>query len=235
MTRALLLLAALGFMTAPSHGLVQQAIEKGQGTWVITSVEGEGLPAGVHVALVLNGDKYQGLKQGKIDERGTIKVDSTAKPMTIDFVIAEGTHAGKTQLGLVEITDDRMTLVLGEPGAAARPTALTQSPLGLTKLRPIAKELEGSWEGAITTSSGQTLRCIFKLANGPDGLGTGTMISVDQGGQAPIVAVVQIGSRLKLIVPAIKGTYDGELKAGQLTGTWSQGRATTPLLLKKSM
>lgn len=236
MTRALSLLAALCFfMTAPSHGGVQPAIEKLQGTWVITSVEGEGLPAGVHVALVLNGDQYQGLKQGKVDERGTIKVDSTAKPMTIDFVITEGTHAGKTQLGLVEITADRMTLVVGEPGATARPTAMTQSPLGLTKLRPIAKELDGSWEGGITTSSGQTLRCIFKLSNGPDGLGTGTMISVDQGGQAPIVAVVQIGSRLKLIVPAIKGTYDGELKAGQLTGTWSQGRATTPLVLKKSM
>lgn len=235
MTRAVSLLAALCLTTVPSHDNARQGLEKLQGTWVITSVEGEGLPAGVHVALVFTGDKYQGLKQGKVDERGTIKVDSTARPMTIDLVITEGIHAGKTQLGLVEITDDRMTLVLGEPGGTARPTGMSQSPLGLTKLRPIAKELEGSWEGAITTPSSQTLRCIFKLSNGPDGLGTGTMISVDQAGQAPIVAVVQIGSRLKLIVAAIKGTYDGELKDSQLMGTWSQGRATTPLVLKKSM
>jgi uncharacterized protein (TIGR03067 family) len=189
----------------------------------------------VHVGLSLSGDKYQGFKQGKVDERGTIKVDAKATPMTIDFVLTEGIHAGKTQLGLVAIAGDTMTLVLAEPGATVRPTAMTQSPLGLTKLRPIAKEIQGSWEGAIHTSSGQTLRCIMKLSTGSDGLGTGTMISVDQGGEAPIVAVVQIGSRLKLIVPAIKGTYDGELKDGHLTGTWSQGRATTPLVLKKRL
>lgn len=235
MTRAFLLLAVLLFVSAPSQGDVQKTLERFQGTWVITSVEGEGIPAGVHVALTLSGDKYQGFKQGKVDERGSIKVDAAAKPMTIDFAIVEGIHAGKTQLGLVEIGGDTMTLVLAEPGAAVRPTAMSQSPLGLTKLRPIAKELQGSWEGAIQTSSGQTLRTILKLSNGSDGLGTGTMISVDQGGEAPVVAVVQIGSRLKLIVPAIKGTYDGELKDGQLTGTWSQGRATTPLVLKKSM
>ena len=230
-----MLFVTLLLLTGLPQGDVPKPLAGLQGTWVVTSVEGEGLPAGVHVALVLTGDKYQGLKQGKIDERGTIKVDPAAKPMTIDFVITEGTHAGKTQLGLVEIADDRMTLVLGEPGAAARPTSMSQSPLGLTKLRPIAKDLEGSWEGAITTPSGQTLRCMFKISNGPDGLGAGTMVSVDQGGEAPIAAVVQIGSRLKLIVPAIRGTYDGELKAGQLTGTWSQGRATTPLVLKKTL
>jgi uncharacterized protein (TIGR03067 family) len=214
---------------------IPKALAPFQGTWVVTSVEGEGLPAGVHVGMVLAGDDYQGLKQGKVDERGTIRVESTPKPMTIDFVLTEGIHAGKTQLGLVEITDDRMTLVLAEPGATARPKAMTQSPLGLTKLRPVGKELEGAWEGAIQTSSGQTLRCVIKIANGADGLGTGTLTSVDQGGAAPIVAVVQIGGRIKLIVPAIKGTYDGELKDGQLVGTWSQGRNTTPLVLKRQM
>jgi hypothetical protein len=42
-----------------------------------------------------------------------------------------------------------------------------------------------------------------------------------------------MGGRIKLIVPAIKATYDGALKDGQLAGTWSQGRNTTPLVLRK--
>ena len=64
----------------------------------------------------------------------------------------------------------------------------------------------------------------------------GTLASLDQGtgAEAAIVAVVQIKSRIALIVPALRGTYNGELKDGQLTGTWSQGRATVPLVLKKT-
>jgi uncharacterized protein (TIGR03067 family) len=235
MTRVASLLVALFFVAGSPQGDVPKSLAPFQGAWVLTSVEGEGLPAGVHVGLTFRGEKYEGVKQGKVDERGSIKVDLAARPMTIDLVITEGIHAGKTQLGLVEVTGDRMTLVLAEPGATVRPTAMTQSPLGLTKLRPVGKELEGSWEGTIQTSSGQTLRLVIKLSNGADGLGAGTLTSVDQGGQAPIAAVVHIGSRIKLIVPGVKGTYDGELKDGQLNGTWSQGRNSTPLVLKKSV
>ena len=205
-----------------------------QGTWVLTSVEGEGLPSGVHVGLVFNGDRYHGLRNATIDERGTIKLDIAAKPMAIDLVISEGKYTGKTQLGLVDIAGDSMTLVLAEPGATVRPTALSQSPLGLTKLRPLPKSLEGTWEGAID-ANGKALRVVVTLSSGSDGLGTGTLASLDQGtgAGAPIVAVVQIGSRIKLIVPSLRGTFDGELKDGQLTGIWSQGRVTTPLVLAR--
>jgi hypothetical protein len=60
------------------------------------------------------------------------------------------------------------------------------------------------------------------------------MVSVDQGGvELPIVAVVQTGSHLKLVVQAIAGTYEGDLKDGQLTGTWMQGLGTLPLVFKR--
>jgi uncharacterized protein (TIGR03067 family) len=205
-----------------------------QGSWVLTSLEGEGLPAGIHVGLGFSGDTYQGLRSGKIDERGTIKIDAAASPMAIDLVITEGKYAGKTQLGLVDVAGDAMTLVLAEPGATVRPTGLSQSPLGLTRLRPIPKELEGIWEGALD-ANGKALRVLVKLSSGVDGFGTGTLASLDQGtgAESPIVAVVQIKSRITLIVPGLRGTYDGQLKDGQLTGTWSQGRVTLPLILKR--
>lgn len=233
---AVVLAMLLGLVSfgASGPGELQDGLERFQGAWVLTSVEGEGLPSGVHVGLVFDGDKYQGLRIGKIDERGTIKLNIAAKPMAIDLVIIEGKYAGKTQLGLVNIAGDSMTLVLAEPGAPARPTALSQSPLGLTRLRPIPKALEGTWESAMD-ANGKALRVVVKLSTGSDGLGTGTLASLDQGtaAEAPIVAVVQIGSRITLIVPSLRGTYDGELKEGQLTGIWSQGRVSVQLALNR--
>ena len=89
----------------------------------------------------------------------------------------------------------------------------------LPKSTPITKDLEGSWEGSLDVN-GKTLRLLLKLSNRPDGGATGTLVSVDQGGaEAPVAAVVQTGSHLKVLIPAIIGTYEGDLKGGQLTGT----------------
>ena len=103
----------------------------------------------------------------------------------------------------------------------------------LPKSTPITKDLEGSWEGSLD-ANGTILRLIVKLSNGPDGVAKGTMVSLDQGGaELPIAAVVQTGSHLKLLVQAIAGTYEGDLKDGQLTGTWTQGPGTLPLVFKR--
>jgi hypothetical protein len=78
------------------------------------------------------------------------------------------------------------------------------------------------------------LRLGLKISS-QDGAGTGTLTSIDQGGvEIPIAAVVQNGMQLKLLLPAIAGSYEGELKEGQLTGTWSQGPGTFPLVFKRT-
>jgi hypothetical protein len=98
---------------------------------------------------------------------------------------------------------------------------------------PVTSDLVGSWEGTLTVN-GTSLRLIVKLANKPGGPGGGTLVSVDQGGvEIPIAAVVQSGTRLKLLVPDIAGAFDGELKEGMLTGRWTQGPGDWPLVLKK--
>jgi hypothetical protein len=103
----------------------------------------------------------------------------------------------------------------------------------LPKSTPITKDLEGSWEGSLD-ANGTILRLLLKLSNGPDGVARGTMTSVDQGGvELPAAAVVQTGSHLKVVVQAIAGTYEGDFKDGQLTGTWRQGPGTLPLVFKR--
>jgi len=127
MTQLCMVVVAL----AVSTGVYAQAGAKGaaaakaaaaalQGTWILTTVNGE--PLSEELALTIAGDKYHQTVGGTVNERGTIKIDTTKKPMTIDLVIAEGSDAGKTQLGIIEVTGDTIRGNLDRPGAAQRPT-----------------------------------------------------------------------------------------------------------------
>ena len=75
----------------------------------------------------------------------------------------------------------------------------------------------------------------MKLSNQPDGTAAGMLISLDQNGvDIPIVAVVQTNSHLTLHVPSVVGRYEGDFKERELTGTWTQGPKTWPLVFKRS-
>ena len=205
-----------------------------QGTWALTQITGKVIPTGLYVSLVITGDQYYAAQNGKVDERGTIKVDATKTPWLIDFAIAEGTHAGKIQVGLTQVSGDTLTMALGEPGSTTRPANVDQS-LVLSRIKPLPAELAGAWEGMLVTSTGQQLALVFKLTNGADGLATGTLVSVDQGAkEGPITGVLVTGSKVKLIIPAVRGAYEGELKDHRLTGTWSQGAGALPLVLTRA-
>ena len=109
----------------------------------------------------------------------------------------------------------------GEPRIEAAPKS--------TKL---TGDFEGSWEGTLAVGANQ-LRLIVKLANEGDAA-RGTMVSVDQGGgEIPITQITQAGSKLTLVVGPISGRYEGELKAGQIEGTWTQGPQSFPLVFRR--
>ena len=93
------------------------------------------------------------------------------------------------------------------------------------KSTAITKDLAGSWDGTLDIN-GTILRLILKLATQPDGIATGALVSVDQGGiEVPIAAVVQKGMHISLSLPTIAGTYEGDLADGVLKGTWTQDQA----------
>jgi hypothetical protein len=101
------------------------------------------------------------------------------------------------------------------------------------KNAPLGKDFEGTWEGALEVN-GVTLHLVMKLSN-QDGGAKGTLISIDQGGvEIPIDTIVQTAAHLKLAVPRIGGAYEGDLKDGQITGTWTQGPISAPLNLKRA-
>ena len=81
---------------------------------------------------------------------------------------------------------------------------------------------------------GDGLRLVAKLAN-QAGSGVGTIVSLDQGGvEIPVTTISQEGSHLHLLVSAIRASYDGDLKDGQIDGTWAQGDQRFPLVFKRT-
>lgn len=101
-----------------------------------------------------------------------------------------------------------------------------------TKSTEITKDLEGSWEGALDVQ-GNVLRLVLKLANHPGGA-TGVLVSVDQGGaEIPITSITQTESHLAFAISLINASYAGDLKDGQIVGTWTQGPGSWPLVFKR--
>lgn len=114
---ALLLLFQTAQTTPPADA-AKKALDQIQGSWQAVSLNGQNLPNGVEMILSFSGDKYENWVNGALDERGTVKIDPSTKPASIDFVIIQGDDAGKTQLGLVEVNGDSLILSFAMPGNA---------------------------------------------------------------------------------------------------------------------
>jgi hypothetical protein len=100
------------------------------------------------------------------------------------------------------------------------------------KSTEITKDLEGTWEGSLQVQ-GTVLRLIVKLTNNAGGA-TGMLVSVDQGGaEIPISSITQTLSHLAFSITLVSASYAGDLKDGQIVGTWTQGPASFPLVFKR--
>src|SRR3954470_7685254 len=91
-------------------------------------------------------------------------------------------------------------------------------------------DIAGDWKGTLKTP-GPELRLVLHVQKAEGEQWKATLDSVDQGSNGIPVAQVSLeGSRLKLDVAAVKGTYDGEVSADgtTITGKWQQGGADLP-------
>lgn len=88
--------------------------------------------------------------------------------------------------------------------------------------------LAGTWTGVLGAGA-QQLR--LRLEIGPDG--DAKLFSLDQGGAA-IPARLESGSpdRVRIVVPAVSGRFEGKLSGDRLEGVWSQG-SPLPLTFRR--
>ncbi len=82
------------------------------------------------------------------------------------------------------------------------------------KSAPIAKELEGTWNGTLDVN-GVPMRLVVKMANQPDGTASGTVISQDGSGVEIAIGIVQQASNVTIDVPSVGASYVGSPQRGR--------------------
>jgi hypothetical protein len=103
------------------------------------------------------------------------------------------------------------------------------------KSAPIAKELEGTWNGAIDLG-GKAMRLTLTMANQPDGAASGTVVSPDGSGIEIPIGITQKAATVTIDVPSVGASFSGLLDTAkaELTGTWTQGSTALPLTLRRA-
>jgi len=145
-----------------------------------------------------------------------------------DSPVFEGRISGQTISGSVSGGGESTAFQLKRTGDAS-----LQPPRPST---PLSKEFEGTWEGLLGAGDRQ-LHLILKLAAASGGTGAGSLATAGAASpDIPITTVTQKENRLDFEVRAIGGSYSGTLdqSRGQISGNWTQGGATVPLVFQRA-
>jgi len=216
------------------RGLAFQAQATGAGHWTGT-IKGPEIAIEVDLASKAAGAWHGTITIPSQGTKGLPLAEVAVKGTAVKFAIP-GTPGDARYAGTLSADGKTITGDFSQGGANL---ALTLTWTGEPKFEvpqkstPITKDLEGTWEGPLDVN-GKILHLVLKLANGSTGA-TAVLISVDQNNsEIPVSTVTQQGSRLKLLVSTISGSYDGELKGGELVGTWVQGPLSLPLVFKRA-
>jgi uncharacterized protein (TIGR03067 family) len=151
---------------------MKSAVDALQGTWNIVSIEVEGRkypPAGAQI--VICGERFVSLNMGAEFE-GTIRLDESATPHTVDLLYDKGPHAGNASLGIYELNGEEWKLCLGLAGMK-RPTEFASKPGAGHALEILRRqagstaetsddatptELEGKWQMTSCIQDGQPMK-----------------------------------------------------------------------------
>lgn len=105
----------------PAAGLSKLMTDM-QGAWVFTTTNGNDMTGQPEVVITITDNKYVQTINGDVVERGTFKIDETKKPMQVDLMISEGQDAGKTQIGVFELSGGIVKVKVANAGETTRPT-----------------------------------------------------------------------------------------------------------------
>jgi uncharacterized protein (TIGR03067 family) len=98
----------------------KKELKKFEGTWQFTSIEIDGQkPPEDEVKkhkVIIEGEKYTLKIDDNVVNQGTIKVDPTKKPKTIDITTMEGGNPAQVMLGIYEEKGDEHKVCYAMPG-----------------------------------------------------------------------------------------------------------------------
>jgi len=154
----------------------------------------------------------------------------------VQFVIASG--SGSQEYNGVLMSDGRTISGAFNVNGISAPVDFARTgdaTIERPSSAPIAKALEGSWNGTLDVA-GKSMRVVVTLTNHGDGTSTGTVMNLDGGAvPIPISRIAQQGSEVTLEIKVVSGTYVGSLSAdsAELAGTWSEKSFSAPLKLRR--
>jgi uncharacterized protein (TIGR03067 family) len=104
-------------------------LEKMQGVWKITSVEQDAkadnsLKEGT---VTISGNQFTTKLGDTVLRKGTVALDPSKEPKTIDLTYEDGPKKGNSSLGIYNLDGTSWTLVFGPPGKS-RPTTFQRKP-----------------------------------------------------------------------------------------------------------
>ena len=127
MKRLVASVVSFSFVTALAVGAQDKKAPDIGGTWIAVggSAGTKKIPEDFFTEAMLSAvfkeGKYKVIAQGKNVEEGTYKIDGDKKPSTIDMFISECKDKGKTQLGILKLEADTLTIALTDAGNKDRP------------------------------------------------------------------------------------------------------------------
>jgi len=123
------LVCAVGFAAsgtlADDKADLEKELQKFQGNWNIESSEtgGVAVPADQlkGFIVIFAGDKHTLKFEEKVFQEGTLKLDLSKSPKTVDVTMTEGPSKGVVMLGIYEIDGDTLKVCF-DPQGKKRPT-----------------------------------------------------------------------------------------------------------------
>jgi uncharacterized protein (TIGR03435 family) len=109
-----------------------------------------------------------------------------------------------------------------------KPTFRTMALAALLGSALQAQDLTGNWQGTLQAGP-QKVRIVFQIALENDKL-KATLYTVDRPSPPIATTIARDGSKVKITIPGLNGTYEGKLSGdgNSIEGTWTQG---APLVL----
>jgi fermentation-respiration switch protein FrsA (DUF1100 family) len=142
--------------------------------------------------------------------------------------LVHGTYDGK-------LSSDGATISGTWSQGQALPLDFKRAAAPIPAAKPVKpSDIDGPWIGTLDAGAGIKLRVVFHIVSTESGL-VSTMDSPDQGMNGlPTTKTTRDGSKLKIDVQKISGTFEGTIDAdtNSIVGTWSQG-AEMALVLRR--
>jgi RNA polymerase sigma factor (sigma-70 family) len=170
-------------LAAPNEEAKMKAeLKKLQGTWNMVALEIENAKMAANAfkgsKIVVKDDTFTTISMGA-NYKGTLKIDITSTPKTIDMMFTEGPEKGNTSLGIYELDGDTWKICLTLGGNKARPKEFVTKPGSSHALETLKREtgeddqavlnkesarLEGEWAMVSGEHDGQAVpEAFFKM------------------------------------------------------------------------